>query len=322
MYIAIPHELYDARNNNEITPSMYEVMVWLHRRADWAKGNVRQVSAERISIELGGMFKPRTIQDAMHNLMSCGWITLHRAPGQHGSYWITIHNFIALTGAQKDSVLNPKEIISYKNGCPTECADSALKTAVTVRRGCGDSAPILETTETTEFSDSSETTGKPNQLTNQSTNRASEATPPSPSSFDGNENPYGFFDDGVEVWQRDECLSPERKEAWTREHLKACFRKASNPSAEDLKLMYEICLKCDGECCYPESLVEYAHDHHTSEKTRGMVPRDIKHLWNAVCGPKVSQSNGLLAQYKDHNPMDCWKCDYRRKQEAKRQGEV
>jgi hypothetical protein len=171
MYIAIPHELYDARNNNEITPSMYEVMVWLHRRADWAKGNVRMVSAERISIELGGMFKPRTIQDAMHNLETCGWITLHRAPGQRGSYWVTIHNFIALTGAQKDSVLNPKEITSYKNGCPTECGDGAVKTAVTVRRECGDSAPILETTETTDPTESVETTGKPNQSTNQSINQ-------------------------------------------------------------------------------------------------------------------------------------------------------
>jgi len=318
MYIAIPHELYDARNNNEITPSMYEVMVWLHRRADWAKGNVRQVSAERISIELGGMFKPRTIQDAMHNLMSCGWITLHRAPGQHGSYWVTIHNFIALTGAQKDSILNPKEITSYKNGCPTECADGALKAAVTVRRECGDSAPILETTETTEFPDSLETTGKPNQLTNQSTN-SSEATPPS---FDltKEETPYGFFDDGEEVWdyQKDICLDPKEKEAWTRKHLAACFWKLSNPSAEDLKLMYQICLKCESQSCFPESLVEYAQQHHTSEKTRGMVPRDVTHLWTAVCGPKVSPTNGLVAQYKDH-PLDCRKCEHRKKQEAKRQ---
>jgi hypothetical protein len=106
MYIAIPHEVYDARNNNEITPSMYETMVWLHRRADWAKGNVRIVSAERISfsIELGGMFKPRTIQDAMHNLEACGWITLHRAPGQHGSYWVTIQTGKEFEGMEGEGV--------------------------------------------------------------------------------------------------------------------------------------------------------------------------------------------------------------------------
>jgi hypothetical protein len=321
MYIAIPHELYDARNNNEITPSMYETMVWLHRRADWAKGNVRMVSAERISIEIGGMFKPRTIQDAMHNLEACGWITLHRAPGQHGSYWVGIHNFVALTGTQKDSILNPRETNSYKNSCPTECADSALKTALTVRRECADSAPILETTETTDFSDSIETTGKPNQSTNQSTN-STEASPPS-LELNEEEKPYRFFDDGEEVWdyQRDVRLSPKEKEAWTREHLQACFRKLMNPSAEDLRLMYEVCLKCEGQCCFPESLVEYAQQHHTSEKTRGMVPRDVKHLWTAVCGPKVSPSNGLIAQFKDH-PLDCRKCEHRKRNDAKRQEEL
>jgi hypothetical protein len=30
MYIAIPHELYDAYNSGEITNSIFDAMMWLH----------------------------------------------------------------------------------------------------------------------------------------------------------------------------------------------------------------------------------------------------------------------------------------------------
>jgi hypothetical protein len=143
MYIALPYELYEAYNNGEITDSMYEVMVWLHRRADWGSGKVRMVSAERIAVECGLRFKPRTIQDALKNLDDCGWITSHHLQGKHGSYWITVNNFTALIGALKEQVANAKEVMAYKNGCPVGCGDDRGEVvSENVSDDCGDGAPI------------------------------------------------------------------------------------------------------------------------------------------------------------------------------------
>jgi hypothetical protein len=162
MYIALPYELDDVYNNGEITDSMFEVMRWLHRKADWSTGKVKMVSAKTIYFTINGRAEIRTLQDALQNLAACGWITTHRLKGQRGSYWVTIHNFVALTGAQKDQVLNPKTVTPYKNGeplaCAEECGEGAKKTALTTRRQCGDSAPLQNNrdSESTDFTESTD----------------------------------------------------------------------------------------------------------------------------------------------------------------------
>lgn len=146
MYIALPHELYDAYNDGEITDSMYEVMVWLHYRANWETGKVKKVCSENIHRQTNARYTERTYRDALKNLEDCGWITRHRKAGQHGTYWVTIHNFVALTGAKKEQVLNPKDIKPYANAEPPECRekrhDGAVAGAMTVPGGCHDGATI------------------------------------------------------------------------------------------------------------------------------------------------------------------------------------
>jgi hypothetical protein len=168
---------------------------------------------------------------------------------------------------------------------------------------------------------------KSNQPTNQPTN-LTEATPPQNLFENQNPNPtqvgeLGFFDDGEEgeVWdyQLDRLMTPEEKETWTREHLKECWHRL-RPTAEDLRLMYEVCKTCESNTCFPENLVAYAKVHHTSERTKGMVPRDPKSLWNAVCGPRVNPNNGLIAQFKECGIEPCRKCLAEAKREAAAHG--
>ncbi len=54
--------------------------------------------------------------------------------------------------------------------------------------------------------------------------------------------------------------------------------------------------------------MEYARAHMPPKLFGGL--RSVKGLWNAVCGDKVSSTNGLLAQYAEHkrHPKECGIC--------------
>lgn len=326
MYIAIPRELYEALINGEITDSMYESMTWLHYRANWATGRVKKVCAENICMQTHRRCSIRAYQDALKNLSDCGWITTHRSKGQQGSYWVTIHNFVALTGAQANQMLNPKKIIPYKNGEPPECADQcgdgAATGALTVRRECGDGATILEIqslSEIPEPSETHETTNLPNHQQGADAplnGHAQERENHIGNSNGSSDAPEKFFGDGQEVTVgRDDYSSdPVVKRAWTLEQLARCFPayrnngNASKLSLDELRMMYEVCLACDSACLYPHELLDHAKKHNTRADQQGLVPRSVRQLWNAVCGPSVSVTNGILAQYKACAVAPCKKC--------------
>jgi len=146
-FTKLPTDLQDAYWRDEITRSMYEVMGWLLRRADWSTGRVQQVTAPTIHHQTGRKFSIRTIRDAMANLEACGWITSHHVPGRRGWYWVTLHNYGAASGAMSGEVLNPKNVIAYRHAEPAECRDECPETS---SETSSDGAPIRETTEPTE----------------------------------------------------------------------------------------------------------------------------------------------------------------------------
>jgi hypothetical protein len=53
-------------------------------------------------------------------------------------------------------------------------------------------------------------------------------------------------------------------------------------------------------------VTEYAVKHMPPKLVGGL--RSVAGLHNAICGDKVSTTNGLLAQYADHKPKECPIC--------------
>jgi hypothetical protein len=56
----------------------------------------------------------------------------------------------------------------------------------------------------------------------------------------------------------------------------------------------------------PCQCMEYARKH--KQSTPGLIPRSPQGLWDAICGAKVSATNSLAAQTKDHDPATCGLC--------------
>jgi len=124
LFVALPHTVYNAYNDGEITPSMFDALLWLHRKADWATGKVKKVTAKFMVADHGKRFTERAYQDALKNCHDCGWITSHHVRGEKGWYWVTLHNYVARTGAMIGKVLSPKNVRAYKKGEPIGCDDS------------------------------------------------------------------------------------------------------------------------------------------------------------------------------------------------------
>jgi hypothetical protein len=144
----------------------------------------------------------------------------------------------------------------------------------------------------------------PNQPINQPTN-PSEATPP-PSLEET--KPLELFTQGT-LWDFhtvERELDPMEKQAWVKAQIMDCWWDYREPTEQDLRFMYESLLVLHTKHLLPKEAIAYAKQHFDpkhggKQKTRGMVIRDCRGLWKAVCGPKVSQTNGLLAQYSE-----CW----------------
>jgi len=123
-FAIIPYDLYDDLANGEITLSMFEAMVLLHKWADWETGTVRKVRAGRLSTAMGDHGPAaRTFQRALKNLHDSGRIYSHHVPGSRSWYEIDINNFTALIGALKDTVLRPTELKDWKASDSVEGAE-------------------------------------------------------------------------------------------------------------------------------------------------------------------------------------------------------
>jgi hypothetical protein len=110
-FAIIPYELYDDLANGEITLSMFQALILLHKWADWGTGVVRKVRASRME-QASGEHGPaaRTFQRALKNLHDSGRITSYHVAGSRSWYKIAINNFTALSGALKDTVSDRSRI--------------------------------------------------------------------------------------------------------------------------------------------------------------------------------------------------------------------
>lgn len=149
-FAIIPYHLFDAQRDGEITQSMFQAMLFLHKWANWNTGVVRKVRATRMEEENGeGGYKARTFQKALQHLEEAGYIKSGHKQGSKKSYPVTINNYRALMGALKDQVLNPCEITDWRNLSGDEGGDTGGEEGceeggdVGGEEGC-DGATILE----------------------------------------------------------------------------------------------------------------------------------------------------------------------------------
>jgi hypothetical protein len=126
-FARIPYALYDALEKDEITLTMFAVMIWLYKWADWSIGTVRKACAERLMWATDGTIAKRTLQQAIHDLHVSGLITCHRKGGSKKPYKVTINNYLALSGARKGSVINPSEIKSWRGSDSSSCTDGRVE---------------------------------------------------------------------------------------------------------------------------------------------------------------------------------------------------
>jgi hypothetical protein len=89
----------------------------------------------------------------------------------------------------------------------------------------------------------------------------------------------------------------------------SAFKHRAVPSADEFRLFAEVLVRCDENTCFPSELMKWAQTHILNPKLLGAL-RSVKGLHKAICGERVSSTNGLLAQYKDHclNPKRCGIC--------------
>ena len=126
-FARIPYALYDALEKDGITLTMFAVMTWLYKWADWSTGTVRKACAERLMWATNGTIAKRTLQQAIHDLHVSCLITCHRKGGSKKPYKVTINNYLALSGARKGSVINPSEIKSWRGSDSSSCADRRVE---------------------------------------------------------------------------------------------------------------------------------------------------------------------------------------------------
>jgi hypothetical protein len=160
-----------------------------------------------------------------------------------------------------------------------------------------------------------------NQSTNQLIN-PTEATPPTEETF---KTPLDLFSQGI-LWDfetlEEREMSPLEKQAWTKKQISDCWWEYRDPTAQDLRFMYEALQVLHTRHLLPTEVIAYAQQHFDPEfggkqKTSGMVIRDCCGLWKAVCGPKVSQTNGLVAQFNNCMLKPCKACSFKRVDETR-----
>ena len=52
-YTALPNQLFRDLREGKINNTMFDILAWLHMRADYSTGIVKKVSAKRIQAEIG-----------------------------------------------------------------------------------------------------------------------------------------------------------------------------------------------------------------------------------------------------------------------------
>jgi len=126
-FARIPYDLFDARRQNVITSIQFDIMVLLHRWANWHTGIVRTCSAERLQAAMGDLEKPpsvRTIQRHVQGLHEAGWVFSHYRKGSKKPYPVDINNFMPV--ADKDgevTVIRPTVLKDWEETGACRVAD-------------------------------------------------------------------------------------------------------------------------------------------------------------------------------------------------------
>jgi hypothetical protein len=319
-FTPLPNEWVDQLADGRLTMPMFTILAYLKRTCMWKTG-VWRGTAARIEYGLNGELKERQIQRYLKRLATCGYLSSHHIPGVRRSYKIDLNNYVAHYDGE-DFLLRPMELKDWQELPKVDDGDDDAQHdgEMTVRRRGDDGQDdaemtgILDTPDVPDELDGLDEPETPNQPTNQPTN-PSEATPP-PSLEEI--KPFELFTQGI-LWDfhtAERELDPLEKQAWTKAQIRECWWDYKEPREQDMRLMYESLLILHTKHLLPKEAIAYAKQHFDpkyggKQKTRGMVIRDCRGLWKAVCGPKVSQTNGLLAQYSECGIKPCEACKFK-----------
>jgi hypothetical protein len=162
-FVRVPVTLYDARRQNVITSLQFDIMVLLHRWANWHTGVVRTCSAERLQRAMGDLEKPpseRTIQRHMQGLHEAGWIHSHYRKGSRKPYPVDLNNFMPVAdGDAEMALIRPTPIKDWEETTACRVADEgATEDGEGTLRGRGKGG-LKETVSETSQETSDETSG-------------------------------------------------------------------------------------------------------------------------------------------------------------------
>src|SRR5580704_4301762 len=109
-FTRVPDALYDALRDGEITHLMFDIMLHLHRWANWRTGIVQTVNAKRLRAAMGGHYDDeaaaeRTIQRALQGLDEGGWIISGYVRGMKKTYGVQITNYQPIAGEDGEKTL-------------------------------------------------------------------------------------------------------------------------------------------------------------------------------------------------------------------------
>jgi hypothetical protein len=126
-FARIPYDLFDARRQNIITSLQFDIMVLLHRWANWHTGIVRTCSADRLQRAMGDLQKPpseRTIQRHLQGLHEAGWVYSHYKKGSKKPYPVDINNFMPVAdGDAGVTVIRPTTVKDWEETDACRVAD-------------------------------------------------------------------------------------------------------------------------------------------------------------------------------------------------------
>jgi len=130
-YTAFPNQLFDDLVQGKIDNMMFNILVWLYRRANWKSGIAVRASSQQIRAELWGGWtyeknppSERTVQEKLRRLADMGYIVSHHTAGRRGTYSISINNYPALTPAGEEIILRPTITKSLDEVLVASCGDN------------------------------------------------------------------------------------------------------------------------------------------------------------------------------------------------------
>jgi hypothetical protein len=102
-FTRVPHAVTDALQRGDITPLQFQILVMLHKLADWTTGEVKSWSAERFLHEMGpqeGLPEARTVRRAQQRLRAMGWYSHDYVDGPKRPYNVLINNYLIFRPVQ------------------------------------------------------------------------------------------------------------------------------------------------------------------------------------------------------------------------------